>query len=92
VENTVSNHQVLLAILMRRVVELAAAQLVSIISESVSFNNEQIEAIQLAMLEFCINAFEHSKSPDQKAVIESIIGINELEFKITDQGIDIIRM
>ncbi|MDE0637455.1 MAG: hypothetical protein OXI43_16590 [Candidatus Poribacteria bacterium] len=90
--NSVLKNQVCLTIPMRRVVELTAVQLASIISESMSFNDEQIEAIQLGMLEFCINAFEHSRSSDQKAVIESVIRTNELEFRITDKGIDIIRM
>ncbi len=90
--NTIPSDQVLLTIPMRRVVELAAAQLASVIAESMSFSDKQIEDIQSAMLEFCINAFEHSKSPNQKAFIEFIIRINELKFKITDQGIDIIRI
>ncbi len=72
---------------MRQDMELAAAKLASVIAESMSFNDDQIEEIQLAMIESCINAFEHSKSPDQSVVIHYIIRTNELELQITDQGI-----
>jgi serine/threonine-protein kinase RsbW len=72
---------------MRRDMELAAAKLASVIAESMSFNDQQIEEIQLAMIESCINAFEHSKSPDQSVVIEYIIRRDELELKVTDNGI-----
>ena len=85
--NTFSNDQVLLTIPMRPDMELAAAKLASVIAESMSFNDDQIEEIQLAMIESCINAFEHSQSPDQSVVIQYIISTNGLELKITDQGI-----
>lgn len=85
--NTLSNDQVLLTIPMRPDMELAAAKLASVIAESMSFNDDQIEEIQLAMIESCINAFEHSRSPDQMVIIKYIMRADELEFKITDQGI-----
>ena len=82
-----TNDQVLLTIPMRPDMELAAAKLASVIAESMSFSDEQIEEIQMAMIESCINAFEHSQSPDQTVVIEFIMRAYELEFKITDQGV-----
>ncbi len=85
--NTFSNDQVLLTIPMRHDMELAAAKLASVIAESMSFNDQQIEEIQLAIIESCINAFEHSKSPDQSVVIEYTIRRDELELKVTDNGI-----
>ena len=85
--NTYFNDQVLLTIPMRPDMELAAAQLASVIAESMSFSDEQVEEIQLAIIESCINAFEHSKSPDQKVIIELIMRADEkVEFKIKDQG------
>ncbi|MCE2400202.1 ATP-binding protein [Candidatus Poribacteria bacterium] len=85
--NTLSNDQVLLTIPMRPDMELAAAKLASVIAESMSFDDDQIEEIQLAMIESCINAFEHSRSPDQMVIIKYIMRADELEFKITDQGV-----
>jgi len=87
VANTLSNDQVLLTIPMRPDMELAAAKLASVIAESMSFDDDQIEEIQLAMIESCINAFEHSRSPDQMVIIKYIMRADELEFKITDQGV-----
>lgn len=85
--NTISNEQVLLTIPMLPDMELAAAKLASVIAESMSFSDDQIEEIQLALIESCINAFEHSRSSDQNVFIEYIMRSDELEFKITDQGV-----
>ena len=80
--STISNYQVLLTIPMRPDMELAAAQLASVIAESMSFSEEQIEEIQVATIETCINAFEHSQSPDRQVIIEYIMREDGLEFKI----------
>lgn len=72
---------------MRRDMELAAAQLASVIAESMSFYEQQVEEIQLATIEACINAFEHSKSPDRQVITEFIMRSDELEIKISDQGV-----
>ncbi len=87
VSNTISNDLVLLTIPMRRDMELAAAQLASVIAESMSFYEQQVEEIQMATIEACINAFEHSKSPDQQVFTKFIMRSDELEIKITDQGV-----
>ena len=79
---TISNDQVLLTIPMRPDMELAAAQLASVIAESMSFSEEQIEEIQVALIELCINAFEHSQSPDRR-VKKYIMTTDGLEFKIS---------
>ncbi len=80
-------HKVLLTIPMYPDMELTAAKTGSVIAELMSFNEGQIEEIQLAIIETCINAFEHSQSRDNQIVIEFIMKDNELEFKITDQGV-----
>ncbi len=85
--NQISNDQVLLTIPMRPDMELVAAKSASVIAESMSFSEQQIEEIQMATIESCINAFEHSNSADQKVFIEFIMRAHELEFKITDQGV-----
>ena len=87
---TISNDQVLLTIPMRPDMELAA-QLASVIAESMRFSEELIEEIQVAMNESGLNAFEHSQSPDRKGFIKSIIRTDELEkeqirIQTIDQG------
>jgi len=67
--------------------ELAAAQTGSLLAEVMGFDEKCVEEIQLAVIETCINAFEHSKSEDQRVHIRFIMKDKELELKITDQGI-----
>lgn len=88
--NTASKPQeVLLTIPMYPDMELAAAKMASVLAELMNFDEGQVEEIQLAIIETCINAFEHSQSEDKKVVIEFIMKDDELEFKITDRGIGI---
>ncbi|MDE0299061.1 MAG: ATP-binding protein [Candidatus Poribacteria bacterium] len=79
--------EVVLTIPMHPSMELVAAQTGSLIAEANGFDQKCIEEIQLALIETCINAFEHSKSDDQRVHITFIIKDNELEFKITDRGV-----
>ena len=64
-----------------------AAQTGSLLAEANGFDEKCMEEIQLAIIETCINAFEHSKSNDQRVRIKFIIKDNELELKITDRGV-----
>jgi anti-sigma regulatory factor (Ser/Thr protein kinase) len=67
--------------------EFAAAQTASILAELMEFEEDNIEEIQLAIIETCINAFEHSQSDDQRVFITFLMGDDELELKITDHGV-----
>ena len=79
--------EVVLIIPMHPNMELAAAQTGSLLAEVMGFDEKCVEEIQLAVIETCINAFEHSKSEDQRVHIRFIMKDKELELKITDQGI-----
>ena len=79
--------EVVLTIPMHPSMELVAAQTGSLIAEANGFDEKCIEEIQLAIIETCINAFEHSNSDDRRVCIKFIIKDNELELKITDRGI-----
>ncbi len=86
-----SNDQVRLTITMQPEKELAAAQLASVIAESMGFSEEQILDIQFALIESYKNAFEHSQSPDRQVFINGIIKTDELEkeqirIQTIDQG------
>lgn len=82
-----TDSEVVLTIPMHPSMELVAAQTGSLIAEATGFDEKCIEEIQLAIIETCINAFEHSKSDDQRVHIKFIIKDNELELKITDHGV-----
>lgn len=86
-ENAVLNDEVSLTIPMDHDMELVAAKTGSVLAELNHFNEEQIEEIQYAIIETCINAFEHSQSEDRKVYIMYIRRADELECKITDHGV-----
>ena len=82
-----ANCEVVLNIPMFPNIELAAAQTAYSLAEMMDFDENDIDEIQLAIIETCINAFEHSKSEDRRVSIKFIMRDNELELKITDSGV-----
>lgn len=81
--------RVILTIPMYPDMELAAAKTASVLAELMDFGEGEVEEIQLAIIETCINAFEHSRSDDQEVHIEFLLMANELQFKVTDRGVGI---
>lgn len=81
--------QVTLTIPMHPDMELAAAKTASVLAELMNFGEGEIEEIQLAIIETCINAFEHSQSDDQEVHIDFLLKNDELQFKVTDRGVGI---
>ena len=81
-----AKYKVILTIPIYPNMELTAAQTASILAEIMSFEENHIDEIQFALIETCINAFEHSKSKDKQVIIKFIMSENELELKITDRG------
>ena len=69
--------------------ELAAAKTGSVLAELKNFNEEAVEEIQLAIIETCINASEHSQSEDKEVHIQFLVTDEELQVKITDRGVGI---
>ena len=67
--------------------ELVAAHTASIIAEIMDFEETHIDEIQLAIIETCINAFEHSNSKDNKVTVTYVLTDDDLELKITDHGV-----
>ena len=67
--------------------ELVAAHTASIIAEIMDFEETHIDEIQLAIIETCINAFEHSDSKDSKVTVTYVLTDDELKLKITDHGV-----
>ena len=79
--------EVTLIIPMDPNMEFAAAQTAQILAELMDFEKNHVEEIQLAIIETCINAFEHSKSKDRRVLIKFIMGVDQLELQITDNGV-----
>jgi len=66
--------------------ELIATQTADIIANHMRLSEEQAGEITMALIEACINAFEHSKT-DSNVFIHFIIEEDSLVVKVIDQGI-----
>ncbi|MBT4501718.1 MAG: ATP-binding protein [Gemmatimonadetes bacterium] len=66
--------------------ELTATKTAEAVGEFMKLDQDKIEEIKMALIEACINAFEHSKSEDGRVGISFDIGTEELTIQITDRG------
>jgi len=66
--------------------ELIATQTADIIAKHMHLTEEQSGEISMALIEACINAFEHSKT-ENSIYIHFIIEENSIIIKVIDQGI-----
>jgi serine/threonine-protein kinase RsbW len=65
--------------------ELVATQTADVVSKHMKLSSEKSDEIKMALIEACINAFEHSKSEEQ-IFIHFIIRENNLTIKVIDKG------
>lgn len=66
--------------------ELTATQTAEAVARFMKLDADKIEEIKLALIEACINAFEHSKSQDGRISINFEIGEDQLTIHISDRG------
>lgn len=66
--------------------ELIATQTAEVISRHMNLTDDQNSEISMAIIEACINAFEHSKA-ENNVFIHFIIEDDSLVIKVIDQGI-----
>lgn len=71
--------------------EVAATQTAEAVASFMEFDRDQIDEVKHALIEACINAFEHSNSHESKVYIRFVIGIEDLTVVIQDfgQGFDV---
>jgi serine/threonine-protein kinase RsbW len=65
--------------------ELVATQTSEVVSKHMSLTDEQSGEISMALIEACINAFEHSETKNE-VYIHFIISDDELTIKVIDKG------
>ncbi|MDA9679821.1 ATP-binding protein [Flavobacteriaceae bacterium] len=65
--------------------ELVATQTSEVVSKHMKLDSEKTSEISLALIEACINAFEHSKSKSE-VFIHFIISEENLTIKVIDKG------
>ena len=66
--------------------ELSATKTAEIVAKHMELSEEKSAEISMALIEACINAFEHSESNKQIEIHFRIKG-DELEIQVTDKGI-----
>jgi len=72
--------------------EIAATAQVSALGEWMEMGRDKIDEVKMAVVEACINAFEHSATPDHKVELAFRVGAEEggrgpyLEVDVTDAG------
>ena len=81
-----SNPTVELTLPVMQDMELAATKTAEVIAKRMNLDGEKTDEISMALIEACINAFEHSKSKDN-IFIQYIIDPEKLIIKVGDKGI-----
>ena len=67
--------------------ELVAARALEQVAERADFPEEEIGRIRMALIEACINAFEHSRSRDGKIYITFTLDQEKLSVVVEDKGV-----
>lgn len=86
-ESDIVEKEIKVSIPMLPDMELAVSKLASTLGESINLDRDKIDEIKMAVIEACLNAFEHSKSKDQMVHVRFRIKVNELEITVKDYGI-----
>lgn len=84
--------QVKLTLPMIPNMELTASKTACAMGEQIGLSPDKIDEVQMAVVEACINAFEHSGSPDREVrillqVLGSEVEPNGLQITIRDAGV-----
>ena len=66
--------------------ELTASKTAEAVGAFMELDEDSIDEIKLALIEACINAFEHSGSEDRRVSIKFEIGDGDLTIQIMDRG------
>ena len=67
--------------------ELSATKTAEVVAKHMELSEEKSAEISMALIEACINAFEHSKTEEGQVEINFSIDDNTLVIKVTDQGV-----
>ncbi len=88
-----SRREVHLTIPIAPEMEIAATAQVAALGEWMEMGRDKIDEVKMAVVEACINAFEHSQTPDRKVEIDFRIGVEGpengrpyLEVDVSDAG------
>jgi serine/threonine-protein kinase RsbW len=90
--STATLREVTLTLPMLPDMEIAATRTVTALAEFMEMSPDRVDEVRMAVLEACINAFEHSGSKDGKVSLTfSVLGEGavpeKLEIRVCDAGI-----
>ena len=66
--------------------ELAATKTAEVVAKHMGLSEEKSDEISMALIEACINAFEHSKTKNKNIEIHFVIQGDILVITVTDHG------
>ncbi len=66
--------------------ELTASTTAEAVGNFMRLNADQIDEIKIALIEACINSFEHSQSKNRRVNINFEISSEQLTIQISDEG------
>ena len=89
--SSVETREVHLTIPVAPEMEIAATAQVAALGELMELERDKVDEVKMAVVEACINAFEHSGTPDHKVELDFRIGVADgnrvyLEVGVADAG------
>ena len=66
--------------------ELAATKTAEAVAGFIGLSEDKLDEVKLALIEACINAFEHSQSKEQRVSVNFSMGDDALTIQISDRG------
>jgi serine/threonine-protein kinase RsbW len=88
---TPASQEVNLTLPIRPDMEMTASKTATAMAESMGMGADKIDEVRMAVVEACINAFEHSRADDGRVYISfQILGEGEkqkLEIRVEDNGV-----
>lgn len=89
--NSAVLREVTLTLPMLPDMEIAASKTATALAEFMEMSSDKIDEVRMAVVEACINSFEHSKANDRKVEIQfAVLGNDEperLQITIRDSGV-----
>jgi serine/threonine-protein kinase RsbW len=83
---TTSGNEIDLVIPILPDMEITAGYVAEAVANRMAFDDEQSGDVKLALIEACINAFEHSHSADRQVFIKFVMEAEQMSVMITDHG------
>ena len=89
--SSVERREVHLTIPVAPEMEIAATAQVAALGELMELERDKVDEVKMAVVEACINAFEHSDTPDRKVELDFLIDVADgdrvfMEVGVADAG------